>query len=151
MFRLGIAPKEIFLAYLTQFIFLKIRLVPGNVVMFAIDICRKRSITGNWIYGITWNHVYFNISVLFIGHTTSILKFLFPTPYCFCLDSNLGGCVVVHYSYLCLLLLSSLLLLLIFVCVVIVVVNIMLMFSILVLLCMPYFTVNSVGKWYYWL
>ena len=45
MFGLGIAPKENFLAYSTQFIFLIIRLVPGNVVMVAIDMCEKSPIT----------------------------------------------------------------------------------------------------------
>ena len=53
MFGLGIAPKEIFLAYSTQFVFSTIRLVPGNVVMVAIDMCKKSPITGEWIYGIT--------------------------------------------------------------------------------------------------
>ena len=52
MFGLGIAPKDTFLAYSTQFIFLIIGLVPGNVVMVAIDMCGKNSITGEWIYGI---------------------------------------------------------------------------------------------------
>ena len=45
-FGLGMAPKENFLAYSTQFVFLMIRLVPGNVFMVAIDICRKSPITG---------------------------------------------------------------------------------------------------------
>ena len=53
MFGLGIVPKEVFLAYSTQFIFLIIRLIPGNVVMVAIDMCRKSPIMGEWIYGIT--------------------------------------------------------------------------------------------------
>ena len=39
--------------YTTQFVFLIIRLVPGNVVMVAIDMCGKSPITGEWIYGIT--------------------------------------------------------------------------------------------------
>ena len=47
MFGLGIAPKEIFLAYSTQFVFSTIRLVPGNVVMVAIDMCGKSHITGS--------------------------------------------------------------------------------------------------------
>ena len=50
-------PKEVFLVYSPQFIYLIIRLVPGNVVMVAIDICRKSRITGKWIYGITRKHV----------------------------------------------------------------------------------------------
>ena len=53
MFGLGRTPKENFLTYSTQFIFLIIRLVPGNVVMVAIDMCGKSPITGEWIYGIT--------------------------------------------------------------------------------------------------
>ena len=57
IFGLGMVSKEGFLAYLTQFIFLIIRLVPRNVVMVAIDMCGKNPITGEWIYGITWKHV----------------------------------------------------------------------------------------------
>ena len=91
---LDIAPKEIFLTYSTQFIFLTIRLVPGNVVMVAIDMCGKNPITGEWIYGIKWKHVYINISALFIVNTTSTLKSVVPTAYCFCLDGHLGGCAV---------------------------------------------------------
>ena len=53
MFGLGMVPKEGFLAYSTQFIFLIIRPVPGNVVMVATDMCGKSPITGEWIYGIT--------------------------------------------------------------------------------------------------
>ena len=47
------ASKKGFLAYSTQFIFLIIRLVPGNVVMVAIDMCGKSTITRECIYGIT--------------------------------------------------------------------------------------------------
>ena len=36
--------------------------------------------------------MYFNISVLCIVDTTSILKLVFSTAYCFCLDSHLNGC-----------------------------------------------------------
>ena len=136
---------------------------------------------GEWISGTTWKHVYFNISVLFIVNTTFILKLVFPTSYCFCLDDRLGGYVVativpvfiVAFTYLfiylvylfiyllyflplrplflsLLSLLSSLLLLLLLVlslpfvcvCVVIVIAKLMLMFSILVLLCVPYFALN---------
>ena len=49
MFGLGMAPKENFLAYSTQFLFLIIRPVPGNVIMVAIYICGKSPITGEWI------------------------------------------------------------------------------------------------------
>ena len=80
--------------YSTHFIFLTIRLVPGNVVIDAIDMCGKGPIPGEWIYGITWKHVYFNISVLFIVDTTSILKLVFTTGYCSCLDGHLDCCVV---------------------------------------------------------
>ena len=80
MFELGIVAKEIFLSYSTQFVFSTIRLVPRNVVMVVIDVCGKASITGEWIYGITWKYVYFNIFVLFVlDTTTSILKLMFPT------------------------------------------------------------------------
>ena len=59
IFGLGIAPKETFLGgYSTQFVFLIIRLVPGKVVMVAIDMCGISPIMGEWIYGITSNHVY---------------------------------------------------------------------------------------------
>ena len=53
MFELGIAPEENFLAYSTQFIFLITRLVPGKVVMVAIDMCGKSPITEDWTYEIT--------------------------------------------------------------------------------------------------
>ena len=38
--------------------------------------------------------MYFNISVLFIVDTTSILKLVFITVYCSCLDGHLDCCVV---------------------------------------------------------
>ena len=53
MFGLGIAAKEVFLGCPTQFVFLTIRLVPGSVVMIAIDMHRKSPMIGEWIYGIT--------------------------------------------------------------------------------------------------
>ena len=53
MFGLDIVSEENFLAYSTQFIFLIIRLVLGNVVMVAMDMCGKSPIMGEWIYGIT--------------------------------------------------------------------------------------------------
>ena len=52
MLGLDIVPKENFLVYSTQFIFLVIILVPGNVVMVTVDMCGKSPITGEWIYGI---------------------------------------------------------------------------------------------------
>ena len=53
MFGLGMMPMEVFLAYSTQFIFLIIKLIPGNVVMVATDMCGNSPITGEWIYGTT--------------------------------------------------------------------------------------------------
>ena len=38
--------------------------------------------------------MHFNISVLFVVDTTSILKLVFPTAYCSCLDGHLDCCVV---------------------------------------------------------
>ena len=54
IFVLGIASKENFVAYSVQFTILIIRLVPGNVSMVAIGICRKSPITGEWTYGFMW-------------------------------------------------------------------------------------------------
>ena len=56
MFGLGMVPNEGFVAYSAQFIFLIIRLVSGNVVIVAIDMCGKIPIIGEWIYGITRKH-----------------------------------------------------------------------------------------------
>ena len=42
MFGLGVMPKEGFLSYLTQFIFLIIALVPGNVVHDRHEYVRKK-------------------------------------------------------------------------------------------------------------
>ena len=53
MFGLGIAPRETFLVYSTQFVFLIIIFVPGNVIMVAIDMCGKSPITRERIFGIT--------------------------------------------------------------------------------------------------
>ena len=53
IFGLGMALKEGFLTYSTQFIFLIKRLVPGNEVVVVIDICGKSPITREWIYGVT--------------------------------------------------------------------------------------------------
>ena len=46
MFLLGMALKGNFLAYLTDFIFLVVRLLPGNMVMVAIDMCGKNPMMG---------------------------------------------------------------------------------------------------------
>ena len=45
MFGLDIALKENFLTYSTEFVLLIIRLVPGNVVMVAINMCGKIPMT----------------------------------------------------------------------------------------------------------
>ena len=55
MFGLGMVPKEGFLAYSIQSIYLIKRFVPA--VMVANDMCGKSPITGEWIYGITWKDV----------------------------------------------------------------------------------------------
>ena len=47
MFWLGIVPKEIFLTYSIQFVFLTIRHVPENVVMVAIDTYGKTPSRGS--------------------------------------------------------------------------------------------------------
>ena len=188
MFRLGVAPKETFLAYSTHFVFLTIRLVPGNVVMVAINMCGKSLTTEEWIYGISWKHVYLNISFLFTVDTTFILKLAFLLLFVSVLmQGHLGGCVVaiivnvvvvvvvylfrffvylfIYLSiYLFFFVASTVTLIFVVVvfiatvtfvvgaivafcvCVVVAVPNLMLMFSILILSCVPYFTVNSVGK-----
>ena len=95
MFRLGVAPKETFLAYSTHFVFLTIRLVPGNVAMVAMNMCGKSLTTEEWIYGISWKHVYLNISFLFTVDTTFILKLAFLLLFVSVLmQGHLGGCVV---------------------------------------------------------
>ena len=94
MFGLGLAPKEIFFAYSIQFVFLTISLYLETWSWSPLICVGKVSIMGEWISGTTWKHVYFNISVLFIVNTTFILKLVFPTSYCFCLDDRLGGYVV---------------------------------------------------------
>ena len=95
MFRLGVAPKETFLAYSTHFVFLTIRLVPGNVAMVAMNMCGKSLTTEEWIYGISWKHVYLNISFLFTVDTNFILKLAFLLLFVSVLmQGHLGGCVV---------------------------------------------------------
>ena len=193
MFGLGIVPKKIFLAYSTQYLFnnktctwkrghvrhLYMQKKPHHG---GVDIC-------NYV-----KTCYFNIFVLFIVDTTSILKLVFPTVYCFWHDGYFGGCVVVIvtvavvvfiYLFICLSIYlfyffvnsfihlfisfsatSTVILIFVVVaviatvalvvgvivifcaCLVIVVANLMLMFTILVLLSVPCFTVNSVGKSY---
>ena len=61
MFGLGLVPKN-FLPYSTQFVFLMIRLVPGNVVMVTTDMCGKSPITGSGYMELRENMcMYFNI------------------------------------------------------------------------------------------
>ena len=57
----AMALKGNFIAYLTNFIFLVVRLLPGNMVMVAIDICGKSPITGEW----QWNYMKTCISFYF--------------------------------------------------------------------------------------
>ena len=126
---------------------------------------KKASSRGEWIYGITWKHVYFNISVLFIVDITTILKLVFPTLYCFCLDGHLGGCVVAIivaivffvfflFIHLFIYLFTTFSVVpavsLIFVVVAVIatvafVVCVIVAFCVC-LLCVPYFTVNSVDE-----
>ena len=70
-----------------------LRFSPGNLVIVVSDMCVSSHIMREWINGITWKHVYCNISVLFIADTTVILKLMFRTGYCF--FGHLGGCVAV--------------------------------------------------------
>ena len=140
--------------------------------MVAIDMCGKSPIMVEQIYEITGRHVCFNSVVLVIADTTSILKLVFPTVYCFCLDGYVGGCAVVAiiaittylfiyllffcpfdcYSYFCCrcciatIAFVAGVIIAFCVCLVIDVANLMLMFPILVLLFMPYFIVNSADK-----
>ena len=73
MFGLGMVPKKNFLAYAIQFIFLIIRHAPGNVVMAAINICGKSSITGDEVYGIRWKYVLAFIFLVFFCLFLNIL------------------------------------------------------------------------------
>ena len=126
--------------------------------MVAINMCRKSPITGEWIYGITRKHVYFNISVFFIVDTSSTLKFAAVVVFIY-LFIYLVFCLFIflffrfdRYSYLCCRCCHRYccfvvgIIVAFCMCVVIVVANLMLMFSILVLLCVPYFTANSVNN-----
>ena len=199
MFGLGVEPKEIFLAYSIQFVFLTIRLVPGNVVMVTTDMRGKSPITG----GVNiWNNVKTCVFQYFRSfYCRYYFCFKISVSYClyFCLDGYFDGCVVpitaaaVVFIYLCVNLFVFLFfcfylfiylfiyvfiylfiqlfiicsatstVILIFVvigtapfvvgvivafCVrlVIVLASLMLMFSVLVLSFVPYFTVNSVDK-----
>ena len=102
---LGIAPKEVFLGYSTHFVFLTIRLVPGSMVMVAIDMHRKRPITGEWIYGISFR-ILFRIFIYLFALFVCFSFFLF-----ICLFSLLFQPLLLSLM----LLLSSLLLLLLLV------------------------------------
>ena len=42
----------------------------------------------------------FILIFFFIVHTASVLKFLFPTVYRFCLEGYIGSCFVVFFIYL---------------------------------------------------
>ena len=52
MFGLEMEPKENFVAYSTQIVFLIIRLLLRNVLMVAINTCGKNTIMGELIYEI---------------------------------------------------------------------------------------------------
>ena len=73
--------------------------------MITIDMCGKIPITGGWIYRITWKHVYFNIFVVFIVRTTTILKLVFPTIVFRTISALMVTLVAVLLSLLLLLLL----------------------------------------------
>ena len=135
-------------------------------------ICAEKAPSRETGYMESREKVYFNIFVIFIEDTTSILKLVFPHCWLFLSWWLFSACAVaivatvvvvvvvavfIHlfcflvflFIYLFFLTLQPLflfllLLLLPFVCLVVVVANLMLMFSILVLLFVPYFTVNSV-------
>ena len=107
MFGLGVEPKEIFLAYSIQFVFLTIRLVPGNVVMVTTDMRGKSPITG----GVNiWNNVKTCVFQYFRSfYCRCYFCFKISVSYClyFCLDGYFDGCVVpitaaaVVFIYLC--------------------------------------------------
>ena len=184
MFGLGIAVKEISLAYSTQSVF--------DRTFYPTLICAEKAPSRGCRYMelhenmciLMFSLCFF--SVVFIVDSTSILKSVCTTGYCFCLDGDFGGCVVaiifavVVVSFFCFVLVFCFLFIYfficlffccfdqysylccrcchhcrcfccwchhcIFLCVVIVVVKIMFLFSIVVLLCLPYFTVHTVDK-----
>ena len=140
-------------------------------------ICAEKvPLQGSCYIELRKNMCFFNIFVLFIVDTTFILKLVFPTVYCFCLDGYFGGCVVAIivtvvfvfiylfiwffvYLFIYLFIYSATwTVILIFVVTaavafvvgvivafyvyLVIVVNLMLMFSILVLLFVRHFTVN---------
>ena len=164
MFGLGITSKGNFLTYSTLFVFLMIRIVPRSVVMVTTDMCGKTPMTGDWIYGITWKHMHFNISVHFIVDTTSILKLMFPIYLLFVSWQSLqwlccwNDCCCCFFFSVLAIAIFIFVMIFIFTTVpfvvnviitffaVIVAVNVMLMFSNLVVLRVSYFTINSVDK-----
>ena len=75
MFGLGIMPKEIFLAYSTQFIFSTIRLT----WLWSPFTYAEKAPSGRSQYMELFENVYFSIFVLFIVDTISILKLALPT------------------------------------------------------------------------
>ena len=149
MFGVDIAPKENFLTYSTQCVFSTIRLVPGNVVMVAINMCRKIPITAEWICGITWKHVYLNIFVLVIVDTPPILKLVFPSGYCLSWWLLWSNFFLIFVVIVVIATVAFVVVVIAAFCVCLVIIaKLMRMFSILVLLFAPYFTVNSVDKWF---
>ena len=85
---------------LTQFVFLTIRPVPGNMV--AIAICKKSPIMGERIYEIMWKHAPFNIK-----HASFYSRYYFyfkiSVFYCLLLQSwwSLGWLCCCHFFFCC--------------------------------------------------
>ena len=77
-----------------------LRFSPGNLVIVVSDMCVSSHIMREWINGITWKHVYCNISVFFIADTAVILKLMFRTGYCS--FGHLGGCAAVSNIFVAL-------------------------------------------------
>ena len=77
MFGLGMASKYNFLVYSTRFIFLIIRLVPGNVVMVAIDMCGKSLPRGSGYMELREKLHFMFLVYLFISLFNNIFTFLY--------------------------------------------------------------------------
>ena len=115
MFGPGIMPKEVFLVYSTQFVFLAIRVVLGNMIMVVYLL---------FIYLFIHLFILFHLFIIFSVASTVIFIFAVIATVAFIVDVIVAFCV----------------------CVVIAVANLMLMFSNQVLLSVPYFNVNFICK-----
>ena len=115
MFGPGITPKEVFLVYSTQFVFLAIRVVLGNMIMVVYLL---------FIYLFIHLFILFHLFIIFSVASTVIFIFVVINTVAFIVDVIVAFCV----------------------CVVIAVANLMLMFSNQVLLSVPYFNVNFICK-----